>query len=137
MGVIEQPGGGWLSDRIGGRRRRVVVAAFVLVVPPLVGAAVATSVVGFAAALLLAGAGSQLGTGVFYVYVGEVAAAESSGTSLTVLITLSIASSLTAPVTVGWLVKTISWSAAFVFSGLLAVGGIVAVAGLSESWTRL
>jgi dipeptide/tripeptide permease len=47
--------------------------------------------------------------------------------------TLSIAGSLTAPVTVGWLVETVSWSAAFVFGGVLALGGIAAVAGLSES----
>ena len=132
MGIVARPGGGWLSDRIGGRRRPVIVAAFVLVVPALVGAGLATSVVGFAAALLVAGVGSQLGTGVFYVYVDEVAAADSGGTSLAVLMTLSIAGSLAAPVTVGWLVEMVSWSAAFVFGGLLTVGGIAAVAGLSR-----
>ena len=132
MGIVARPGGGWLSDRIGGRRRPVIVAAFVLVVPALAAAALATSVVGFAAALLLAGVGSQLGTGVFYVYVDEVAAAESGGTSLAVLMTLSIAGSLAAPVTVGWLVEAVSWSAAFAFGGLLTVGGIVAVAALAR-----
>ncbi len=132
MGVLARPGGGWLSDRIGGRRRPVIVAAFLLVVPALFGVGVATTVVGFAAGLLLAGVGSQLGTGVFYVYVDEVAAAASGGTSLAVLMTLSIAGSLAAPVTVGWLVENVSWSAAFVFGGLLAGGGITAVAVLSE-----
>jgi predicted MFS family arabinose efflux permease len=133
MGIVARPGGGWLSDRVSGRRRPVIVAAFVLVIPAIGGAAVASSVATFAAALLLAGVGSQLGTGVFYVYVDEVAAAESGGTSLAVLMTLSIAGSLTAPVTVGWLVETVSWSAAFVFGSALALGGIAAVAGLSES----
>lgn len=132
MGLVARPGGGWLSDRLGGRRRPVIVAAFVLVVPALVSAGVATSVVGFAVALLLAGVGSQLGIGVFYVYVDEVAAAQSGGTSLAVLMTLSIAGSLAAPVTVGWLVEMVSWSAAFVFGGLLTVGGIAAIAGLSR-----
>ena len=133
MGLAARPGGGWLSDRIGGRRRPVIVAAFLLVVPALVAAAMATSVVGFAAALLLAGVGSQLGTGVFYVYVEEVSPAESGGTSLAVLMTLSIAGSLLAPVTAGWLVEAVSWGAAFGFGGLLAVGGIAAIARLPET----
>lgn len=133
MGILARPGGGWLSDRVGGRRSPVIVAAFVLVSPALVGAALATSVIGFAAALLLAGVGSQLGTGVFYVYVDEVAAAGSGGTSLAVLMTLSITGSLAAPVTVGWLVENSSWSAAFVFGGILAAGGIAAVVSLSRN----
>lgn len=133
MGLVARPGGGWLSDRIGGRRRPVIVAAFLLVVPALVTAAVATSVGGFAVALLLAGVGSQLGTGVFYVYVEEVSPPESGGTSLAVLMTLSITGSLVAPVAAGWLVDVASWTAAFGFGGLLAVGGVVAVARLPEA----
>jgi nitrate/nitrite transporter NarK len=132
MGLVARPGGGWLSDRIGGRRRPVIVGAFLVVVPALVVAAVASSVVGFAVALLLAGVGSQLGTGVFYVYVEEVSPPESGGTSLAVLMTLSVGGSLLAPVVAGWLVDAVSWTAAFGFGGLLAVGGVVAVARLSE-----
>ncbi|WP_246983797.1 MFS transporter [Halorientalis marina] len=133
MGLAARPGGGWLSDRIGGRRRPVIVAAFLLVLPALLVAVLATSVVGFAAALLLAGVGSQLGTGVFYVYVEEVSPPESGGTSLAVLMTLSIAGSLFAPVAAGWLVDAVSWTAAFVFAGALAVAGIVAIARLPEA----
>jgi predicted MFS family arabinose efflux permease len=130
VGLAARPGGGWLSDRIGGRRRPVIVGAFLLVVPALVVAATATSMWGFAAALLLAGVGTQLGTGVFYVYVEEVSPPESGGTSLAVLMTLSIAGSLVAPVAAGWLVGTLSWTAAFGFGGLLAAGGIAAVVRL-------
>jgi MFS family permease len=133
MGLLARPGGGWLSDRIGGRRRPVIVAAFVLVVPALVAAAVATSVAWLAVALLLAGVGSQLGTGVFYVYVEEVSPAGSGGTSLAVLMTLSIGGSLAAPVVAGWLVDVASWSAAFGFGGALAVAGVAAVASLSAA----
>jgi len=104
----------------------------VLVAPALGLAAVATSVIGFAAALVLAGLGSQLGTGVFYVYVEEVSPAESSGTSLAVLMTLSVVGSLLAPVTADWLVEGVSWTAAFGFAGLLVIGGIAAVARLFE-----
>ncbi|MFB6119226.1 nitrate/nitrite transporter [Halosegnis sp.] len=126
VGLIARPGGGWLSDRVGGRRP-VIIAAFLLVVPALAGAALATSTAGLAAALLLAGLGSQLGTGVFYVYVEEVSPPESGGTSLAVLMTLSIAGSLAAPVAAGWLIGTISWTAAFWLGGVLAAGGIIAV----------
>jgi MFS family permease len=133
MGLAARPGGGWLSDRIDGRRRPVIVAAFLVVIPALVVAAVATSVVGFAAALLFAGVGSQLGTGVFYVYVEESSPAESGGTSLAVLLTLSVAGSLVAPVAAGWLVERVSWTAAFGFGGLLAVGGVVAIALVPEA----
>lgn len=132
VGLVARPGGGWLSDRIGGRRRPVIVAAFLLVVPALVAASLATSVVGFAAALLLAGVGSQLGTGVFYVFVEEVSPLGSGGTSLAVLMTLSIVGSLVAPVAAGWIVDVVSWTAAFGFGGLLAVGGIAAVARIPE-----
>jgi len=132
MGLLARPGGGWLSDRIGRRRRPVIVAAFALVVPALVVASLATSALGMAVAFLLAGFGSQLGTGVFYVFVEEVSPDETGGTSLSVLMTLSIAGSLVAPVTAGWLVDVVSWPAAFVFGGLLAVGGIAAVVPLSE-----
>jgi MFS family permease len=132
MGLVARPGGGWLSDRIGGRRRPVIVAAFLLVAPALALAAVASSVAGFAVALLLAGVGSQLGTGVFYVYVEEVSPPASGGTSLAVLMTLSIAGSLVAPVATGWLVDAASWSAAFGFGGLLVAGGVAAVVRLPE-----
>jgi len=44
--------------------------------------------------------------------------------------TLSIAGSLVAPVAAGWLVGTLSWTAAFGFGGLLAAGGIAAVVRL-------
>ena len=133
MGLLARPGGGWLSDRLGGRRRPVIIAAFVLVIPALVVAAVATSVVWFAAALLLAGVGSQLGTGVFYVYVEEVSPPASGGTSLAVLMTLSIAGALVAPVAAGWLVDVASWTTAFGVGGVLALSGVAAVARLPES----
>ncbi|MFB6206502.1 MAG: MFS transporter [Haloglomus sp.] len=132
MGLAARPGGGWLSDRLGGRRRPVIIGAFLLVLPALVGAAMSSTTLGFAAALLLAGVGSQLGTGVFYVYVEEVSPAESGGTGLSVLMTLSIAGSLVAPVVAGWLIDVLSWTAAFGFGGVLAVVGIAAVVRLPE-----
>lgn len=132
MGLLARPGGGWLSDRIGHRRRPVILLAFAVVLPALVIASVATSVLVFGAALVLAGIGSQLGTGVFYVYVDEMSPPESGGTSLAVLLTLSMAGSLVAPVTTGWLIDTVSWTAAFGFGGILALGGITALVGLPE-----
>ncbi len=132
MGLFARPGGGWLSDRIGYRRRPVIFLAFAVVVPALVIAVWASSVVVFVAALVLAGIGSQLGTGVFYVYVDEMSPPESGGTSLAVLLTLSMAGSLVAPVTTGWLIDTVSWTAAFGFGGVLVLGGIAAIVRLPE-----
>ena len=132
MGLLARPGGGWLSDRIGGRRRPVLVGTFLLVLPALLAVTSVSSVVGFAAVLVLAGLGSQLGTGVFYVYVGELSAEATRGTGLAVLTTLSIAGSLIAPVLMGWLVERFSWDAAFGFGALLAVVGIVSVLLVSE-----
>jgi len=127
MGLLARPGGGWLSDRIGGRRRPVLVGTFLLVLPALLAVTAVSSLLGYAAVLVLAGIGSQLGTGVFYVYVGELSAEETRGTGLAVLTTLSISGALTAPVLTGWLIERFSWDAAFGFGALLAVVGIVAV----------
>lgn len=132
MGLLARPGGGWLSDRIGRRRRPVIFFAFAMVIPALVIASVATSVLVFVVALVLAGIGSQLGTGVFYVYVDEMSPPESGGTSLAVLLTLSMAGSLVAPVATGWLIDAVSWTAAFGFGGIVALGGILAIIGLPE-----
>jgi len=127
MGLLARPGGGWLSDRIGGRRRPVLVGTFLLVLPALLGVTLVSSTLGYGAVLVLAGVGSQLGTGVFYVYVGELSAEATRGTGLAVLTTLSISGALTAPVLTGWLIEQFSWDAAFGFGALLAVTGIVAV----------
>ncbi|WP_332898284.1 MFS transporter [Haladaptatus sp. CMSO5] len=133
MGLVARPGGGWLSDHIGGRRRPVITAAFLLVLPALIVAVFTTSVVGFVVALVLAGIGSQLGTGVFYVYVEELSPSESGGTSLSVLMTISIAGSLVAPVAAGWLIDVVSWTMTFAIGGLVAVCGIAALARLPKT----
>jgi predicted MFS family arabinose efflux permease len=132
MGLLARPGGGWLSDRIGGRRRPVLVGTFLLVLPALLAVTAVSSVLGYAAVLVLAGVGSQLGTGVFYVYVGELSAEATRGTGLAVLTTLSISGALTAPVFTGWLIERFSWDVAFGFGAVLAVVGIVAVLLVSE-----
>lgn len=126
-GFLARPGGGWLSDRIGYRRRPVITFAFLLSLPVLAGISVITSTVGFAALLFLAGIGSQLGTGVFYVYVSELSDQETQGTQLAILTTLSMAGALTAPAVAGWLIDEISWSAAFLFTGLVGIVGIIAI----------
>jgi MFS family permease len=132
MGLLARPGGGWLSDRIGGRRRPVLVGTFLLVLPALLAVTAVSSLLGYGAVLVLAGVGSQLGTGVFYVYVGELSAEATRGTGLAVLTTLSISGALTAPVFTGWLIERFSWDVAFGFGAGLAVVGIVAVLLVSE-----
>jgi MFS family permease len=108
------------------------VGTFLLVLPALVGVTQVSSLAGYAAVLVLAGVGSQLGTGVFYVFVGELSDPETRGTGLAVLTTLSIAGALTAPVVTGWLIDRLSWDAAFGFGIAAAVVGIVTVALVPE-----
>ncbi len=128
VGFLARPGGGWLSDRIGGRRRPVIAAAFALAIPVFVAIGTVTSLAGFGALLLLAGLASQLGTGVFYVFVNELSSPETQGTSLAVLTTLSMAGALVAPVVAGWLIESVSWTAAFAFGGALALVGVGSIA---------
>jgi MFS family permease len=122
-GLLARPGGGWLSDRVGGRRP-VVALSFVLSVPVLLALAFAGRPALFGLLLVAAGVASQLSIGVVYVYVGELARDDRAGTSLAVLTTLSVAGSLTAPVLAGWLVESASWTAAFGYALVLGVGGL-------------
>jgi predicted MFS family arabinose efflux permease len=126
-GVLARPVGGWLADGVGSRRS-VIVAALVCSVPTLAALSLVGSPLAFAAVLLLAGFFSQLGVGVYYVFVGELTADDAVGTSLAVLTTLSIAGSLVTPVVAGWLIDAVSWSAAFAYALLLAVLGAAFVA---------
>jgi predicted MFS family arabinose efflux permease len=124
-GLLARPGGGWLSDRLGGRRRPVVVASFVLSIPVLLVLAFAGRPGLFATLLLVAGFAAQLSIGVYYVYVGELARDGRAGTSLAVLSTCAVAGSLTAPVLTGWLVETTTWTVAFGYALVLGGAGIV------------
>ncbi|MFB6156718.1 MAG: nitrate/nitrite transporter [Haloferacaceae archaeon] len=124
-GVLARPGGGWLADRVG--RRPVVAAALLLALPALGALLVVGSPLAFAALLLAAGFASQLGIGVYYVYVSELAADAEGGTSLAVLTALSVAGSLVTPVLTGWLIETVSWTAAFGYAAAVGVLGVVLV----------
>jgi len=123
--ALARPSGGWLSDRIGRRRRPVVAASFLLSLPLFLGILRARTAVVFAAAMVAAGFVSQLSIGVLYVYVDELADAASEGTSLAVLTTFSVAGSVVAPALSGWLIASISWTAAFVYVGGLGVAGLL------------
>lgn len=136
LGLVARPGGGWLSDRIGGRRRPVLVAAFALSLPALAGVTLVSSAVGFAVVLALAGVGSQLGIGVFYVYVDELSGPETGGTGLAVLTTFSITGALVAPVLAGWLVEQFSWTATVGAGVALALVGIGTVLPVAEAETE-
>jgi predicted MFS family arabinose efflux permease len=132
-GILARPGGGWLSDRLGGRRKVVILAAFVLTIPILLALTRVTDARAFAGFMLGAGFFAQLGMGVFYVYVSELADDETAGTSLAVLTTLSVAGSLVTPAFSGWLVESFSWTAAFAYAVVLGVAGIVLILRLPEA----
>ncbi|MFC6989676.1 MFS transporter [Haloplanus sp. GCM10025708] len=129
-GVVARPGGGWLSDRLGGRRKIVILGAFVFTLPILVALTNIADAGAFAALLLGAGFFAQLGMGVFYVYVSELADAETAGTSLAVLTTFSVTGSLVTPALTGWLIEAFSWTAAFAYVIVLGVVGVAFIVTL-------
>lgn len=123
-GIVARPGGGWISDRIGGRRRPVIVASFVLSVPLIVAISVVASSLAFAALMLLTGASIQLAIGVYYVYVSELADPGTRGTCLAMVTSASTLGALVAPAVGGWLIGNISWAAGYAFAVLLGLAGI-------------
>jgi MFS family permease len=126
-GIVSRPGGGWLSDKLGGRRRPVVVASFVLSLPVILGISFVATPDGFAALLAMAGLSSQLGIGVVFVLVSELADEGTEGTSLAVLTTVSTFGSLVAPVAAGWLIQQFSWTVGYGFAVCLALAGIASI----------
>jgi nitrate/nitrite transporter NarK len=128
VGVVARPTGGWLSDRLGHRRRVVVIASLLVALPAFLALSTAISVVLFAGVMLGVGFALQFGMGVYYVYVRELAAADTGATSLTVFTTVSFTGTLLAPSLGGWLVDVAAWQPAFLVHagiGLLGVGLLV------------
>lgn len=128
VGIAARPGGGWASSRLGGRRRPVLGGGLLVGL----GLTVAIPFVGGMApflALLAGGAFSlQLGFGVYYVLAGELAAAGTEGTSLTLMTSISFIGSLAAPVAGGWLIAGYGWTAAFLaFAAVGALGALALV----------
>jgi len=132
VGIAARPGGGWVSSRIGGRRRPVLVGGLVVGLALTVAIPFVGGVAPFLA-LLAAGAFSlQLGFGVYYVLAGELAAAGTEGTSLTLMTTISFTGSLVAPVAGGRLIAGPGWTAAFVAFGVIGAVGALALVPVSE-----
>ncbi len=126
-GIVSRPGGGWLSERLGGRLRPVIVASFLTSMPLLYLLSVAPTPTAFAALLALTGAAVNLAVGLYLVYVTALAGAATRGTSLSVLLTCSQVGNLVAPVAGGWLIAELSWAAGFGFAVALAAVGLVAI----------
>jgi len=127
VGIAARPTGGYVSDHLD-RRRRPVIAGSLLgtlalfLVIPMAGTALS-----YAALLLLSGFVLQLSTGIYYVFVQELAAGGTEGTSLTVLTTVSFTGSLVSPLLGGYLIDAVSWGPTFAAYALLGVTGIVLV----------
>jgi MFS family permease len=133
MGVLGRPGGGWLSDCLGGRRRPVVAGAIIVVLPVLAAITRAPSLLVFALSLLLIGFVLQFAMGIFFIYVQELAEDGTGGTALAVFGTVGFSGSLLSPILGGWLIETLSWSLAFGVYVFIGVTGIALVALVVES----
>jgi predicted MFS family arabinose efflux permease len=126
-GIFARPIGGWAADRIG-RNRPVIVFSLLGAIPGFAVILGARSAVAFAVALLAAGLLLQLSSGVYFVYVQELARRGTEGTSLTVFTSISFSAIIVSPILGGWLIDTVSWTWAFVIYGVLGVGGAGLVA---------
>lgn len=125
VGIVARPVGGWLSDAIGHRRRPVVAASLLFALPGLFVVGLGISPLVFAATMLGVGFSIQFGAGVYYVYARELAGEKTRGTALALFTTLAFSGTLLSPTVGGWLIGTLSWSAAFavyVGIGLAGVG---------------
>ncbi|WP_396611007.1 MFS transporter [Haloferax sp. S1W] len=126
-GIVSRPGGGWLSEQLGGRLKPVILASFSTSVLLLYLLSNAPSSTVFAILLALTGGAINLSVGLYFVYVNNLAAASTSGTSLSVLQTFSQLGNLVAPVAGGWLIAQVSWTAGFGFAVSLAIVGIATI----------
>lgn len=126
-GIIARPGGGWLSELLGGRLRPVILASFLTSIPLLYFLSNAPTPILFAVLLALAGAAVNLAVGLYLVYVNSLAAIATQGTSLSVLLTFSQIGNLIAPVIGGWMITEFSWTGGFGFAIGLAILGVVTI----------
>ena len=123
-GIVARPGGGWLSDALGGRLLPVFAISFLATIALVLVIGRAASPLAFALSLALAGAAVNLCVGLYLVFIDRLAPAATRGTSLSVLLTFSQVGNLIAPVVGGWLITTYSWTAGFGFAAGLAASGL-------------
>lgn len=126
-GMLSRPGGGWLSERLGGRLQPVIVASFLTSILLISLLRAAPSPTTFAVLLALTGGAVNLAVGLYLVYVNLLADASVQGTSLSVLLTFSQVGNLVAPIVGGWLIADVSWTAGFGFAVGLAIVGLVTI----------
>lgn len=126
-GMLSRPGGGWLSDKLGGRMKLVIVASFVSSAVLVALLSASPSPLAFAILLALTGAAVNLAVGLYLVYVNSLAVVSTQGTSLSVLLTFSQVGNLVAPVAGGWLITQVSWTAGFGFAVALALVGLATI----------
>jgi predicted MFS family arabinose efflux permease len=126
-GIVSRPGGGWLSEQLGGRFQPVIIVSFLASILFLYLLSIAPSPTMFAVLLALTGGAVNLAVGLYLVYVNTLSAAATHGTSLAVLLTFSQVGNLFAPVAGGWLITQFSWTAGFGFAAGLAVVGLVTI----------
>lgn len=132
VGIAARTGGGWLSARIGNQRRPVLAGGLLTGLVLLVAVPFAGSFLPFVVLLVAGAFALQLGTGVYYVLIRELAARGTEGTSLTVMTTIGFTGSFIAPILGGWLIEGYSWEIAFGVFGAIGLVGVAVLVPLSE-----
>lgn len=131
VGIVARTGGGWLSGRLGSRRP-VLAGGLLTGLLLLVAVPFAGSLLPFVVLLVAGAFALQLGMGVYYVLIRELATPGTEGTSLTVMTTIGFTGSFAAPILGGWLIEGYSWSVAFGAFAVLGLVGVLVLVPLSE-----
>ncbi|MFB6170935.1 MAG: nitrate/nitrite transporter [Haloarculaceae archaeon] len=131
IGILSRPSGGWLSSRLGSRRA-VLAGGLLVGLALLVAIPFVDAIPLFLVLLAVAAFTVQLGMGVYYVLIRELATPGTEGTSLTVMTTIGFTGSFSAPIVGGWLISTYSWPVAFATFAAVGVLGTAALVPVSE-----
>lgn len=134
MGGVSRLSGGVVTDRLfGGRRRPVVIASFAVSVPLLLASFAGTRLLVVAPVLVVLGFFVQLSLGLIYSFVPMLVPDELATTGVSLLTSISLGGSFSAPIVVGFLIEaTDAYSLAFGYAVVLAVVGIALGLSVAE-----
>lgn len=131
-GIASRASGGWVSTRLGGRRRPVLAGGLLVGLTLLVAIPFAEGFLLFVVLLVAGAFALQLGTGVYFVLIRELATPGTEGTSLTLMTTVAFTGSFAGPIAGGWLIDSYSWTIAFGAFAAVGLLGVVVLTPLSE-----
>jgi len=126
IGAFARGGSGFVSDRLFAHRRRpVALLSFSVAAPAIVLIAAVEMRIAVVGSLLLAGLFVQLGLGLFYAQVREIAAPNVVATAVGITTSTAVLGGFVAPLIGGFLIERSGYAAAFGYAVVVALLGSV------------